>query len=95
MLLLTLFWPALAAGFLLGAVFGWLSGLPRTPASRLGAGGLGLAALVASGLAFAGIVPGRPGLWIEAGALVLGAYLVGALAGATIQAARIRRPAIG
>lgn len=92
-LLLTVFWPALAASLLLGGVVGRLAGLPRGRPAKAGAGGLALAAVAAGSVAVAGIVPGRPGLWVETGALVLGVYLAGALIGATIEATRRRRSA--
>lgn len=71
-------WPELAAALALGLAVGALTGLPR--------GGF---ALVAAGLLLAGLavlatlrtVPGAAGLWLEAGTLVLGAYLAGCALG--------------
>ncbi|WP_157085568.1 hypothetical protein [Methylobacterium sp. Leaf99] len=80
--LLTLIGPALVLGFLLGAVVGRLAGWPRTRASVAGTFVLMLAAALAGGLSVAGLVPGRPGLWVEVGALILAAYLAGAGLGA-------------
>lgn len=84
-LLATLLWPALATSLLLGAGSGWLAGLPRTRGARGSALALVLATVACTGLALAGPVPGRPGLWIEGAALLLAAYLAGAVltAGAT------------
>jgi hypothetical protein len=78
-LLAILLWPALAASLLLGAGVGWLTGLPRNGPARSGALLLAFATCVAGGLAISGLVPGRAGLWVEGGALILGAYLVGAV----------------
>lgn len=80
--LLTLIGPALVLGFLLGAVVGRLAGWPRTGPTVAGTLALALAAALAGGLTAAGFVPGRPGLWVEVAALLLGAYLVGAGVGA-------------
>lgn len=91
--LLTLLWPALVASFVLGAACGWLAGLPHTRAARAGSAILALTALGTAGVAVAGIVPGRAGLWVEGGALALGAYLAGAIVGAGIATAR-RRPSV-
>ncbi|MCJ2082012.1 hypothetical protein [Methylobacterium sp. J-090] len=80
--LLTLIGPALVLGFLLGTVVGRRAGLPRTRMSVAGALALVLVAAVAGGLSVAGLVPGRPGLWVEVGALLLAAYLAGTGLGA-------------
>lgn len=79
--LATSLWPELTASLALGLAIGALTGLPRSRAARLGAGllFLGLAAL--AGLASTGTVPGRGGLWLESGALILGAYLAGCVLG--------------
>jgi hypothetical protein len=76
--LLTLVGPALVLGVLLGVAVGRLAGRPRTPLARTGALLVALATLVAGGLALSARVPGRAGLWVEAGALILAAYLAGA-----------------
>lgn len=80
--LLTLIGPALVLGFLLGAVLGRLAGWPRTRLTVAGTLALVLAAALAGGLSVAGLVPGRPGLWVDVAALLLGAYLAGAALGA-------------
>ena len=79
--LATSLWPEVTAALALGLAVGALTGLPRSRAARLGAGllFLGLAAL--TGLAAMGTVPGRGGLWLESGALILGAYLAGCVLG--------------
>jgi hypothetical protein len=81
-LVLSSLWPALAAALVLGLVVGALTGLPRGGLALAAAGFLLTGLAILSGLAATRTVPGAPGLWIEAGALLLGAYLAGcALAG--------------
>ena len=92
-LLATLLWPALAANLLLGAGIGWLTGPPRGRMARWGALALVAAAGLSGGLALAGLVPGRAGLWLEGGALILAAYLIGAALLSTLLAATARRGA--
>ncbi|GJD29743.1 hypothetical protein PMNALOAF_0980 [Methylobacterium adhaesivum] len=86
--LLTLIGPALVLGFLLGVVVGRLAGPPRRPMARAGAMLMALAVLVAGSLAATASVPGRAGLWVEVGALVLAAYLAGATLAALFTRAR-------
>jgi hypothetical protein len=89
--LATLLWPALAASLLLGAGIGWITGLPQTRAAIWSALTLVLVTGIAAGLAVSGLVPGRAGLWVEGGASVLGAYLIGAaLAGLAAHSAGAR-----
>lgn len=70
-------WPELAAALALGLAIGAVTGLPRGRIAMMAAGLLllGLAAL--TGLAIWQVLPGAAGFRIEAGALVLGAYLAG------------------
>jgi hypothetical protein len=82
--LLTLIGPALVLGFLLGVIVGRLAGLPRTRTTVTGTLALALAAAVTGGLSVTGLVPGRPGLWVEVAALLLVAYLAGAGLGAVL-----------
>lgn len=86
--LLTLTGPAVVLGFLFGAAVGRRAGPPRTRAAWAGTVLLLLGTALAG--ASSGFVPGRPGLWLEAGALVLGAYLGGAALAAVMPG---RRPA--
>ncbi|KQO73268.1 MULTISPECIES: hypothetical protein [unclassified Methylobacterium] len=83
-LLATLLWPLAAASALLGGAIGALTGLPRTPTARRSAGLLVLAAGLAGGLAAGGFLSGRAGFWLEAGALGLGSYLIGAILAAGV-----------
>jgi hypothetical protein len=79
--ILQMLWPAFAAcaalGFGFGAVFGAGFGLPSaTPAVRLAAlaTSLGIGAV-----AWSGIVPGRPGLWLDIAAACIASYAAGAI----------------
>ena len=88
-LVLAHLWPGLAAAAVLGAILGALARWPGPRPFRWTVAGyfallLGLA--VAAALA-----PGRAGLWLEAAALMLAAYLAGATAGVLLP----RRPAGG
>lgn len=91
-LLATMLWPALAASLLLGAGIGWLAGLPRTGPASWGALTLVLGAGLCGGLAATGIIPGRAAAWIECAALLLAAYLVGAVLVAGALQGRDTRP---
>ncbi|WP_336485582.1 hypothetical protein [Methylobacterium nigriterrae] len=88
-LLLSGLWPGLAGALLLGLAVGRLTGMPRAVALGLG---LGTAAACLAGVAVAGLVPGRAGLWVDSAALMLGVYLGGCLCGATARRLGARRP---
>lgn len=70
-------WPEAAAALVLGLAVGALTGLPQGRVARLGAGLLFLGLVALAGLAVTEAVPGNRGLWVEIGALLLGAYLAG------------------
>lgn len=96
-LLASLLWPVLAASLVLGAGIGWLTGPPRTGSARWSTLALVAATTLSGGIALAGVVPDRPGLWLEGAALVLAAYCVGSVgAGAILSmtgpAQRAERP---
>ncbi|UGB24422.1 hypothetical protein LPC10_15840 [Methylorubrum sp. B1-46] len=74
-------WPALAAALGLGLVIGALTGLPRGGLAMAAAGLLLTGLAILTGLAALRTMPGAPGLWIESGALLLGAYLAGCVLG--------------
>ncbi|GJD47706.1 hypothetical protein OPKNFCMD_0416 [Methylobacterium crusticola] len=90
MILLATLWPAVLAALLVGLGAGLWAGWPAGPARRA-AGGLLALGLGLAGLALAGVVPGRAGLWLESAALLLAAYLGGCALAAL--ASRLRRPA--
>ena len=66
-------WPGLAGALVLGLGLGALCGWPHPAVPPA----LGLAVLALAALALSGVVPGRAGLFVESGALMLAAYLVG------------------
>ncbi|CAO4153295.1 hypothetical protein LPLAFNJD_LOCUS3908 [Methylorubrum aminovorans] len=80
-LVLSSLWPALAAALGLGLVIGTLTGLPRGGLALATAGLLLTGLAILSGLAALRTVPGAPGLWIESGAGLLGAYFAGCVLG--------------
>lgn len=81
-LLLAGLWPGLAGALVLGLAVGAIGGPPRGRALPLALGG---AALVLAGLALARVVPGVAGLWLEAAALMLPAYLAGCGLGSLLR----------
>ena len=91
-LLFTILWPALVASLALGGAIGWHFGPPRDGLSTAIGLGIGFGAVALAGLAFSGLVPGRPGFWVESAALSLTAYLVGAGTGALARLARPSPP---
>jgi hypothetical protein len=81
--LLSHLWPSLSVALLLGVVVGWFSVSERPMAGLARAGTImvALALLVLCIVALLGLVPGRPGLWLESGAFHGGVYLSGCFIG--------------
>jgi hypothetical protein len=80
-------WGWLLASLLLGFGMGWIAVVHRGPAvSKVMARWLALlvAALIAA--AFARVIPGRPGYWLELGLIMLAPYLVGCAVGSWLRA---------
>lgn len=77
LILLSAAWPGLVAALVIGIGTGLWAGLPAGRAPRLAAALVALLAAAATATALAGLVPGREGFWVESGALMLAAYLVG------------------
>lgn len=75
-------WPGLAGALVLGALVGFVTGLPRERMALAAALTLLVTLAVLAGLILAGHAAGDAGLWIEAAALMLTAYLTGCLSGA-------------
>jgi hypothetical protein len=80
-ILLAALWPALLTASFLGGCAGYWAGLPAGRLARAGAALLVGLTLATGAVALAGLVPGRPGLWVETAALLLAAYLAGCLVG--------------
>ncbi|GJD35945.1 hypothetical protein [Methylobacterium aerolatum] len=72
-------WPGLAGALALGIVVGVVTGWPRSRTVSLVLSGLALVLIL---LATAQAVPGVPGFWIEAAALMLPLYITGCAVGA-------------
>ena len=77
--LLTTLWPGLAGALVLGLAVGFLAGWPGSRTVSLVLSGLTLVLIL---LATAQAVPGLPGLWMEAAALILPCYIAGCALGA-------------
>jgi predicted permease len=95
-------WGWLLASLLLGFAMGWIAVVHRGPSvSRTTAAWLAalVAALVVA--AFANVIPGRPGYWLELALMLLAPYLVGCASGSWLRdrvltrSAPVKHPAPG
>ena len=92
--LATFYWGWLVASLLLGLAMGWISvvqrgqGVSKTLARWLA---LPAAALVAA--AFARIVPGRFGYWLDLGLIMFALYLCGCAVGSWLRDRVVSRSA--
>jgi hypothetical protein len=80
--LLVEFWPGLAGAGALGLLVGAWAGWPDRYGVPLG---LFVVAGLLAAMAIAGFVPGLPGLWLEAAALMLPLYWAGCVLGALVR----------
>jgi hypothetical protein len=90
--LVTFHWGWLLASVLLGLAMGWIAVVHRGPGvSKMMA--RWLSALVAAllALALAGVVPGRPGYWLDLGLIMFGCYLAGCAVGSWLRAWAVSR----
>jgi hypothetical protein len=84
--LLAFDWGWLAGATLLGLAAGWIAVVQRGPAiSRIAAAWLSVVALVVLGAAFAHLVPGRAGYWLDLWLVMLACYLFGCLIGSWLR----------
>jgi hypothetical protein len=84
--LVTFHWGWLLASLFLGVAMGWIAVVHRGQGvSKLMARWLAVlvAALVAA--AFAHLVPGRPGYWLDLGLIMFALYLIGCAAGSWLR----------
>jgi hypothetical protein len=84
--LVTFHWGWLLASLLLGLAMGWIAVVHRGQgASKLVSRWLAVlvAALVA--VAFARVVPGRPGYWLDLGLIMFALYLAGCAVGSWLR----------
>lgn len=86
--LLERLWWAVAAASLLGLLFDGIGGPGRGSLSSRRASRLGVLILLAAaaGVALLGILPGRPGLWLEAAVLIVAGYAAGAIVASAVRA---------
>lgn len=90
--LVTFHWGWLTASFLLGLAMGWIAVVHRGPAvSRVTARWLALLTALLVGLAFAKIVPGRFGYWLDLGLVLFGCYLGGCTIGSWLRDRVVKR----
>jgi hypothetical protein len=79
-------WGWLAASLLIGLAMGWIAVVHRGQGvSKITARWLALlvAALVAA--AFAQLIPGRPGYWLDLGLMMFALYLAGCTVGSWLR----------
>jgi hypothetical protein len=84
--LVTFHWGWLLASLLLGFAMGWIAVVHRGQGvSRLTSRWLGalVAALVAA--AFARVIPGRSGYWLDLGLIMFASYLAGCAVGSWLR----------
>lgn len=84
--LATFHWGWLLAALLLGFGMGWIAVVQRGQgvSKRLAVWlGILVAALLAA--AFAHVVPGRPGYWLDLGLIIFALYLIGCITGSWLR----------
>jgi hypothetical protein len=84
--LATFHWGWLLASLLLGLAMGWIAVVQHgqgvsKPTSRWLAG---LAAVLVA-MAFARVIPGRPGYWLDLGLMLFASYLAGCAVGSWLR----------
>ena len=79
-------WGWLLASLLLGLAMGWIAVVHRGPGvSRVTARWLALLAAALAVAAFARLVPGRPGYWLDLGLMMFALYLAGCAVGSWLR----------
>lgn len=79
-------WNWLAAAGVIGLLMGWIGVVHRARGlSKRGLQWTALILVVASASAFARIVPGRFGYWLDLGLLMFGVYLLGCAIGSWLR----------
>ena len=84
--LVTFYWGWLLASLLLGLAMGWIAVVHRGQGvSKVTSRWLAIlvAALVAA--AFARVIPGRPGYWLDLGLIMFAVYLFGCAVGSWLR----------
>jgi hypothetical protein len=84
--LATFFWGWLVASLLLGLAMGWIAVVHRgRVVSHRVSWWLAVLAAALVGAAFARIVPGRPGYWLDLGLIMCALYLAGCAVGSWLR----------
>ena len=79
-------WGWLLASLLLGLAMGWIAVVHRGPGvSSVTARWLALLAAALVAAAFARLVPGRPGYWLDLGLMMFALYLAGCAVGSWLR----------
>jgi hypothetical protein len=79
-------WGWLLASLLLGLAMGWIAVVHRGPGvSRVTARWLALLTAALAVVAFARLVPGRPGYWLDLGLMMFTLYLAGCAVGSWLR----------
>ena len=79
-------WGWLTAALLLGFGVGWIAVVHRGRGiSKVTRRWLALLAVILVAVAFARVLPGRPGYWLDLGLLLFATYLVGCAAGSSLR----------
>jgi|SRR5215217_2368392 len=84
--LLTFHWGWLLGSALLGLAMGWIAVVHRGPSvSKLMSRWLAVLALALLVSALSGVIPGRPGYWLELAIVMFATYLVGCAVGSWLR----------
>jgi uncharacterized membrane protein YjjP (DUF1212 family) len=84
--LVTFHWGWLLASLLLGLAMGWIAVVQRgRGVSKRTSRWLAVLAAALVAAAFARVVPGRPGYWLDLGLIMLAVYLAGCAVGSWLR----------
>jgi hypothetical protein len=84
--LVTFHWGWLLASLLLGLAMGWIAVVHRGQGvSKLTSRWLAALAAALVAAALAGLIPGRPGYWLDLGLIMFASYLAGCAVGSWLR----------
>src|SRR3982750_2087536 len=84
--LVTFHWGWLLGSALLGLAMGWIAVVHRGPSvSKRTSRWLAVLAAVLLASALSGVIPGRPGYWLELAIMMFATYLVGCAVGLLLR----------
>jgi len=84
--LLTFHWGWLLGSALLGLAMGWIAVVHRGPSvSKRTSRWLAMLAVALLASALSGVIPGRPGYWLELALVMFATYLVGCAVGSWLR----------